>query len=55
MKAGEIFTEENIRRIRPGFGMQPKYYEHVLGSKALRSIQCGEALSVDMVDNVLGS
>jgi len=51
MKAGDTFTEENIRRIRPGYGMQPKYYEYVLGSKAAYSIQCGEALSEDMIAN----
>lgn len=34
IKAGETFTEENIRSIRPAFGMHPMYYDAVLGQKA---------------------
>ena len=34
IKAGEIFTEENVRSIRPAFGMHPMYYDEVLGQKA---------------------
>jgi pseudaminic acid synthase len=45
MKAGEIFTPDNLRAIRPGLGLPPKYYEQVLGRKALRDIARGTALS----------
>lgn len=34
IKAGEAFTEENIRVIRPGDGMHPKYFESLVGTKA---------------------
>lgn len=34
IKAGEIFTEENVRSIRPAFGMHTMYYDEVLGQKA---------------------
>lgn len=34
IKAGETFTEENIRSIRPAFGMHTMYYDEVLGQKA---------------------
>ena len=34
IKAGEVFTEENIRSIRPAFGMHTMYYDEVLGQKA---------------------
>ena len=37
IKAGEEFTEENIRVIRPGDGMAPKYYERLLGSLAIKN------------------
>lgn len=34
IKAGETFTEENVRSIRPGFGLHTKYYEDILGKTA---------------------
>lgn len=47
---GEAFTVENVRSIRPGFGLKPKYYEQVVGSVAKKAISRGEALSKDHVD-----
>ncbi len=41
IKAGEIFTEENIRVIRPGDGMHPKYYEGILGKVAKLDYKTG--------------
>ena len=46
--AGEIFTDENIRCIRPGFGIKPKYYSHFQGKTAKRMICRGTPLSLDM-------
>ncbi len=48
IKAGEILTSENIRVIRPGYGMAPKYYEEVLGRVAIRDISFGEPLDMGM-------
>ncbi|SFC22827.1 pseudaminic acid synthase [Clostridium uliginosum] len=36
IKEGEIFTEENIKSIRPGFGLETKYIENVLATVAVR-------------------
>ena len=36
IKKGEVFTEENIRSVRPGYGMHPKYLKEILGKKADR-------------------
>lgn len=44
IQKGEIFTSENIRVIRPGDGMHPKYYEDLLGQKAKRGYKYGEAI-----------
>lgn len=44
IKAGEVFTEKNIRIIRPGDGIAPKYFETILGKTANQSIQFGEPL-----------
>lgn len=44
IKAGEFFTEENIRSIRPGFGLPPKYYHEVLGQESTEDFQKGDRL-----------
>jgi N-acetylneuraminate synthase len=49
MKEGQLFSPENLRRIRPGFGLPPKYYDLILGKRANRSLSAGTALSWDMV------
>ncbi|EME8861051.1 pseudaminic acid synthase [Enterobacter mori] len=50
IKAGEVFTEENIKSIRPGFGIAPKYLDLVLGRKALCDITRGNPLKMEMVN-----
>ena len=45
IKAGQIFSNKNIRRIRPGLGLLPKYYDEVLGAAASVDINKGEPLS----------
>ena len=50
MKKGEIFTEENVRSIRPGYGLHPKYLKDILGRRARRDIEKGTPLSWDLVD-----
>jgi len=44
VKVGEILTKKNIRSIRPGFGMHPKFYNEVLGKKVKYSIEKGTPL-----------
>lgn len=50
MKAGEVFTEKNLRRIRPGLGLPPKYYDTILGRKVKCDVQRGTALSWNLVE-----
>jgi len=50
IKAGEKFTEDNIRVIRPGNGMQPKYYSDVLNKKVSKDIKMGMPIMVDDVE-----
>ena len=44
---GEELTEKNVRSIRPGFGLHPKYYHEVIGKKTGRNLERGERLSMD--------
>ncbi|MDF2178306.1 pseudaminic acid synthase [Aliiglaciecola sp. CAU 1673] len=44
IKAGDLFTEKNIRRIRPGYGLHPKHFKDILGQKARRDFSRGEPL-----------
>jgi pseudaminic acid synthase len=49
MEAGDIITEKNVRSIRPGFGLHPKYYKDILGKKVKTNIVRGTALSKDVI------
>ena len=44
IKKGEQFTEENIRSIRPGFGLHPKYYKDIIGTSANQNFETGDRL-----------
>ena len=50
MKAGEIFTPENLRSVRPGCGLHTKYYEELLGKKIAKDAALGTPMSWDLVD-----
>lgn len=49
MKAGDVFTSENIRIIRPGLGVSPEHYEMLLGKKINREVKKGTALTFDLI------
>lgn len=48
MKAGDVFTKENLRAVRPGFGLPPKYYDILLGKKVSRDVKKGTPLSWEL-------
>lgn len=47
IKKGEIFTIENLKIIRPSYGLHPKYYEMVLGRKCKIDLTAGTPLTID--------
>jgi len=49
MRAGEVFTGENIRSIRPGYGLHTRYLDEVLGRRAARDIERGTPLNWELV------
>ena len=50
IKIGERFTRQNVRSIRPGHGLAPKYLPNILGRKAIRDLSRGSPLSWDVVE-----
>ncbi|RXJ77275.1 pseudaminic acid synthase [Arcobacter sp. F155] len=45
IKKGELFTEKNIRSVRPGYGLHPKYLNDILGKEAKKSYTIGDRVS----------
>lgn len=50
LKAGDVITEENVRSIRPGFGMHPKFFKDILGKKVTFDLEKGDALKWDYIN-----
>lgn len=49
VRAGEAFTERNVRSIRPGYGLHTRHLPEVLGRRAVRDVARGTPLSWDLV------
>lgn len=49
IKKGEIITNENVRSVRPGYGMKPKYLKDIIGRKAACDIKFGTPVSREMI------
>ncbi len=50
MKAGDVFTPENLRSVRPACGLHTMYYEELLGKKIKKDAKLGTPMSWDLVD-----
>ena len=50
--AGDVLTESNVKSIRPGNGLHPKYIESVLGSCIAKNVTAGTPLSWDLIKNI---
>ena len=51
---GDVITLENIKRIRPGYGLAPKYYQQLLGKKLTRNVKRGDPVSWDDIGIIDG-
>jgi pseudaminic acid synthase len=49
IRAGDVFTTENIRSIRPGHGLAPKYLPQILGKRSAMDLRRGTPLGLDAV------
>tara|TARA_Y100000768_G_scaffold310435_1_gene244809 strand:+ start:14322 stop:15332 length:1011 start_codon:yes stop_codon:yes gene_type:complete len=50
IKEGELFTNKNIRSIRPGYGLCPKYFDDIINKRAKTSLKTGTPLSFEHID-----
>lgn len=50
IKLGEAFNEQNVRSVRPGFGLHPKYYYDIMGRKASKDLELGDALNWESIE-----
>ena len=49
MKKGDVFNEKNLRIVRPGNGLPPKYYDVILGRKVNRNVKKGTAVKWEII------
>ncbi|MBO3698377.1 pseudaminic acid synthase [Roseivirga sp. E12] len=50
IKKGEELTAQNVRSIRPGYGLHPRFYDQILGKRALTNIKRGTALTLGLIE-----
>jgi len=50
MKKGDVLTEKNMRSIRPGLGLPPKYYDVLMGKKVAKDVKRGTAVDWTMFE-----
>jgi pseudaminic acid synthase len=51
-KAGELINEENVRSIRPGFGMHPKHLSEITGKEFKKDVEKGTRMSFELIKNI---
>lgn len=51
IKMGEVFTVNNIKCVRPGYGLHPKYFERVLGKVCVQDVEKGDRLAFEMIED----
>lgn len=51
MKAGDVITEKNVRSVRPGFGLHPKFLPELLGKTVNKDLEKGERFSLEFLGN----
>jgi pseudaminic acid synthase len=49
IKAGEIFTDKNLRSVRPGFGLHTKYFNEIIGKKSNQDLEKGTPMKLNYI------
>ena len=50
MESGDLITKNNVRRVRPGYGISPKYFEEIINKKVKRSVKRGERVTWECIE-----
>jgi len=50
IKAGDKFNKQNIKSVRPSFGLHPKYYKEILGRPAKHDLEAGDRLDWNVIE-----
>lgn len=50
MKAGDIISEQNVRSVRPGYGLAPKYLPEIIGKRVNRDLEKGERMKLEYIE-----
>ena len=50
VKAGETLSEDNVKSVRPAFGLHPKYFEKIIGKKVKENLEKGDRLSWEVIE-----
>jgi pseudaminic acid synthase len=50
IETGDVITNKNVRSIRPGFGLHPKYLKDILGKRVKRNLEKGDRMDLDAVE-----
>ena len=50
LKEGDVITENDIRSVRPGFGLTPKYYDKLIGTKVAMSVEKNSPVTSESVN-----
>jgi len=50
MKAGDVITEQNIRSVRPGYGLAPKYLPEIIGKRVNQDLSKGDRMKLEYID-----
>jgi len=46
---GELFSKNNVKSVRPGYGLPPRYFNDIIGKTAKQNIKKGDPISFDLV------
>lgn len=52
VKAGNIITPDDIRSIRPGYGISPKFYEFIIGKRIKKSVNQFQPVTFDLISGI---